>query len=635
MAIVFLPLNGIGLGHVMRGFVLARELLARGEAPIVVAQGHYPAFMARAVPGCSISPIYKTAITERQRIVADVVRCARQTNPAVVIEDTHPAPMELPADVRRILLVRPTTMQQMLNLQAKHVLTYDAILVTDHWESPTWPFDAAQTAQIRSWSNWSCVGPIVRTPTTAGGARIRQEYSLRADQRNYVFSMGGGGVQPDGTSDIAEFCAQAERIAQRLRRDDGNCRLLFIRGPLFPAAQSLPALFEDYGAEDDMPALLSCAAGAVVRAGFNTTWECLAAGTPFITFQGHTFAEPVVERLQGLAAAGLLLDSVDEWLDPDWIANFKRRAAAVVTRWPLSSVVEQLQGVILAASGADTGNSEPAPVILPLTRKASAIAVQTSPVAAPSRLAPPHWPLDAAHAPLPGLLVRIDDVIELSRELILTLEQCAARGLSVSLEVVPYLCRLDEGVLCEQLAGAVPFEVSQHGYAHLPRRIADGRKSDFFSDQDFAADLQKGLAVLQRLFPTKFRGGFSAPYDTFPPGLGQCWQQLGGRYVSALWAPLEDCPLPVVNHPIDPWDWRRDREHSQARLMRKLRDSLVRNGYTGLALHPQLLTSAARVARLEQLLDEVMTLGCTPVLASQIAARRQHIAASPSHSWSP
>ena len=121
----------------------------------------------------------------------------------------------------------------------------------------------------------------------------------------------------------------------------------------------------------------------------------------------------------------------------------------------------------------------------------------------------------------------------MSPELILTLELCAARGLSVSLEVVPYLCRLDEGVLREHLAGAVPFEVSQHGYAHLPRRLADGRKSDFFSDQDFAADLEKGLAVLQRLFPTTFRRGFSAPYDTFPPGLGSCWQRLGGRYVSA------------------------------------------------------------------------------------------------------
>ena len=69
--------------------------------------------------------------------------------------------------------------------------------------------------------------------------------------------------------------------------------------------------------------------------------------------------------------------------------------------------------------------------------------------------------------------------------------------------------------------------------------------------------------------------------------------------------------------------------------MRKLRESLARNGYTGLALHPQLLTTAARVARLEQLFDEVVTLGCTPALASQIATRRQHIAASPSHSWTP
>ena len=175
MAIVFLPVNGIGLGHLTRSFIVSRELLARGEAPVVLAQGHYPEFMARAVPGCSIGPIHKASHAERRRSAAEIETCARRTRPAVVIEDTHPAPVEFAADIRRILLVRPTTMQQMRNLQAKYALNYETILVTDHWDSPTWPFTAAETAQIRSWSAWCCIGPIFREGSSAGRAQDSRE----------------------------------------------------------------------------------------------------------------------------------------------------------------------------------------------------------------------------------------------------------------------------------------------------------------------------------------------------------------------------------------------------------------------------------------------------------------------------
>ena len=474
---------------------------------------------------------------------------------------------------------------------------------------------------------------------------------MRDGERVYVFGMGGGGVHANGSGDIARYFAEAERIGRLLRQSYGDCRLLFVRGPLFPAGQSIPELFEDYRTEDDLPSLYSVAAGAVVRAGFNTTWECLAAGTPLIAIEGYTYAEPVADRLKSLTAAGLLPQSVEQWLDPEWTASFKQAAAATVSRWPLAKANDTLQAVIDPEVAVDERGTALAPVVRPFNKREPK-SDSLIPRAAP--LAPPHWPLAAqkgtvpfcaasnntadsvkGDSPRPALLVRIDDVIELSPELHLTIDLCTARGLSVSLEIVPYLCRFNERELLEFLGGAVRFEVSQHGYAHLPRRLANGRKSDFFSDQDFEADLERGVATLRRLFPTTFRGGFSAPYDTFPPGFGASWQRLGGRYLSALWDRLADCPLPVVYHAVDPWDWRRGTEHPQARMLRKLRESLARDGHAGLALHPQLLTTAARVAKLEQLLDAALTLGCQPTLASDVAARRRQVEQSPSHSWVP
>ncbi len=595
VAIVFLPLNGIGLGHLSRSFILSRMLLAQGEAPVVFAQGHYPEFMSREVPGFSIGAIYLAAKAERRRIAAEVQTYARRTKPAVVIEDTHPTPIKIDSDVRRILLIRPTTIEYLRELHARHARSYHAVLIADDFESPTWPFNPADTAEIKSWSNWSFLGPIFREGSAEGRVRIRRKYSLHESERAYVFSMGGGGVQSTGGRDTAEFCTQAEQFARILRRQCGECRLLFIRGPLFPASQPLPDLFEDYATEDDMPSLFGVAAGAVIRPGFNTTWECLAAGTPFLAITGHTFFEPIADRLDRLTEARLLPRTVEEWLDPAWSDNFRQFAAETVARWPISSAVEHLRSTI----GADKDDG---------VRRLS---------------------LSSCKAPRDGreasgvLLVRVDDVTELSDGMVAIFEMCAARNICLSLEVVPYLCRLDERTLQTLLGGAIRFEVSQHGYSHLPQRTGEGRKSEFTAGQDFDADLRKGFARLRELFPTSFRGGFSAPYDSFPYGICQSWQRLGGQYISALWAALNDCNLPVVYYPVDPWNWKRDNEHSQRRSMRQLRASLQSTGCTGLALHPQLLNSPARIARLEKLLDAIMTLGCQPALASEVVAGRQ------------
>ena len=55
-----------------------------------------------------------------------------------------------------------------------------------------------------------------------------------------------------------------------------------MQGPYFPPRIPIPPRFEVVQDEQQMPALLKIAKGAVIRAGFNTTWECLAAGTPFL-----------------------------------------------------------------------------------------------------------------------------------------------------------------------------------------------------------------------------------------------------------------------------------------------------------------------------------------------------------------
>jgi len=119
------------------------------------------------------------------------------------------------------------------------------------------------------------------------------------DEELCVFTVGGGGVHvldPNGL-DIIRFLRLASQVADAVQAARPKVRLMFVRGPLFPPRIPIPSRFEVVRDESHMPALLKIAKGAVIRAGFNTTWECLSAGTPFLPMVGTTYMEPVTTRV--------------------------------------------------------------------------------------------------------------------------------------------------------------------------------------------------------------------------------------------------------------------------------------------------------------------------------------------------
>lgn len=76
MTIIFLPLNGIGLGHISRAYAVAQYLRTRGESPVLMVQGGYPEFFSDNVPGLSIPTIYKAGPSERLQIAQETTRFA-------------------------------------------------------------------------------------------------------------------------------------------------------------------------------------------------------------------------------------------------------------------------------------------------------------------------------------------------------------------------------------------------------------------------------------------------------------------------------------------------------------------------------------------------------------------------------
>ena len=603
MAVVFLALNGDGLGHLVRTTTVCRALAAAGEKPVIFSQSIFPLDGHSQFPGTRIPSLWKAPRSVRHRVAAQLRSMAEISLPAVLVEDTHPNPIALPRTIRRVLQVRPTSFDYLLQLNRPPSPSYDAFLLCDTPNSPTWPYSAAETRTILTWDKWHVIGPIYRTPSEADIRGVRKRYGITGEERVCVFSMGGGGgdrSHPEG-KDAERFVVHAADIAEQLQRDGRPIRLIFVQGPYFPAEIGIDNQFEVVRQEPLMPALLAAADGAVIRAGFNTTWECISGGTPFLPFVGTTFGEPVPERLQGMQAQGLLPSSVDVfWNDERWRCEFRRSCRRIVEQNPGTPDPLQLRRLILKRSDRVQVVAEPQP---------------------PSRRTSP---LQRFYHPLP-FTIRIDDVVAPEPTLTWLLKLLAARELRASLEVVPYLLEFDEAFLNEHDPTGDLFEVSQHGYAHLPRSGGgrgwhEFRPGSARPNQDEVATISWGKARLERVFPQRFKGGFSPPFDALPMWLPDLWRDLGGVFLSRV-APIETdyATPPMLSAGIDPWDWKRGHTVAAHEMNRQLARYALRHRRVGIVLHPRCLRHPRERARFVALLDMLQRCSIATAALSKLA----------------
>lgn len=583
MAVVILALNGAGLGHLIRSTVVSNALASVGERPVIFSEGNYHPQGLAQFPVRLVPSLWGATDDVRKQVASGLHLMAAISLPAVVVEDTHPNPIRLPADIRRVLLVRPTSFEYLVGLNEHHGPAYSAYLLCDSPDSPTWPYDQAQTRQVAGWKNWHVIGPIYRTPAEADIHAVRTRYHLSEDQEVCVFTMGGGGIKvrdPKG-QDIVRFLRRALEVADVVQPAGSRARLLFVKGPYFPPRIPIPSRFEVVRDEEHMPALLKIAKGAVIQAGFNTTWECLAAGTPFIPLIGTTYAEPVQERVNSLTALGLVPSSTERfWFDEEWRAEYRRSTQGIVERHSGTPEPLQLGRLILDRR---TARQLPKP-------KARAIRKGSVKRGIP-------------------LVIRIDDVVCKEPALCWLLDLLATRGLRASLEVVPYLLEFDETFLDRFDPSNKLFEVSQHGYAHVPRTSDNGRLWEFFpeSTAPTAAELEviaRGKRHIETAFPERFTGGFSPPYDALPPWLPATWHALGGTFVSCLQTnSVPGAPLPVTRAGVDVWDWANARALDRKWVRHKLALQLAVDSHTGIVLHPRCLRQRREKLRLLSLLN--------------------------------
>ena len=599
MAVVFLALNGMGLGHLIRTAIVSRALESIGERPVVFTEAKYrPAGMTK-LPIRIVPPLWAATDDVRRRVSAELLSMAAISLPAVLVEDTHPVPIRLPAEIRRVLMVRPTAFDYLAGLNDRFRDLYAAFLLCDSPDSPTWPYDEAQTRQLAGWKKWTVIGPLYRTPSEQEVQEVRTRNNVSGDRELCVFTMGGGGVHvldPKG-QDIIRFLRLASQVADVVQAARPAARMMFVRGPYFPARIPIPSRFEIVRDEAQMPALLKLAKGAVIRAGFNTTWECLSAGTPFLPMIGTTYAEPVDARVKRMASLGLLPpDAGTFWLDDRWRAEYRRSAA----------------GIVAMHSGApDPGKVGELILDPPRTR--------------PAETRQPRASRPSGFKQRIPLVIRIDDVVCQEPALCWLLDLLASRGLRASLEVVPYLARLDEAFVDRYDPSGALFEVSQHGYAHLPCTLDDGRRCEFSPESaaptaEEQEAIARGKTQMETQFPNRFTAGFSPPYDALPGWLPALWHSLGGAFVSCLHANcMPGAPLPVRRAGVDVWDWGMDCALDADAVTRKLALQFALDGHAGIVLHPRRLRDLPNQLHLLKLLDRLEAEGAETVSLRDVA----------------
>ena len=228
---------------------------------------------------------------------------------------------------------------------------------------------------------------------------------------------------------------------------------------------------------------------------------------------GTTIAEPVPERITRLTAQGLIPQS----------------PRTVLARRGLAHDIETPR----EALSPGTPDARTAPTAAPDCRPSG---FRVIPKLKPSPIR------DQAPDGIP-FVIRIDDGVCKEPALCWLLALLASRGQRASLEVVPYLMDFDESFLDRFDPSGSLFEVSQHGYAHVPRATESGRRCEFYPESEAPTAeelnlLARGKQLIERAFPPPFpRRIFAAV---------RCASVLVARSVASDGRYLCHLPLPSV-----------------------------------------------------------------------------------------
>jgi len=285
--------NRRGLGHLMRGLNIAREIrrISPDADILFYSRSESAAELCGDQFGCFIEEDL-----ERNQHWAGVID---SFNPDVIIYDTllPKEAADTPPYSGRIAYImrkcKPDRQREIFN--HPFLASVDLILIPHEPDEFGYSLPDAFNAKA------SFVGPIIRHAEIHLQKILRDKYRLKPGEFLLTSTVGGGGFEDKARVFFETILEVHQQIYSRIP----NLRHLVIKGPNF--TEFLPQLegIEIIGSEAEMVNLLAISDLVIAEGGYNTVNEIRLAKTPAIFLPSDRNYDDQRERVLELEAKGL------------------------------------------------------------------------------------------------------------------------------------------------------------------------------------------------------------------------------------------------------------------------------------------------------------------------------------------
>ena len=293
LTVLFQSHNRRGLGHLVRGLNIARDVLAvRPDARVVMH--------TRNASAPTFCPPSVECVVDDGSAGAGWLDVLDDLRPDVVVYDTllPDGPQPLRRDARVVYVLRKSRPERHAALLADPFLhRVDAVVVPHTHEEFGYalPLDLGSRAVF--------VGLVSRRPDPDAQARLRAAGG-RGQELLLVSTAGGGGFEHSARP----FFAAVAATCRALQADPpaGGVRHVVVLGPHFAGAPELPGATVVV-AEPALVDLFAVADLVISEGGYNSVSELRLVGTPAVFLPGQRTYDDQAERVQALADRGTAL----------------------------------------------------------------------------------------------------------------------------------------------------------------------------------------------------------------------------------------------------------------------------------------------------------------------------------------
>lgn len=285
--------NRRGLGHMMRGLNIARELRRIDPAAEIL-------FYMRTAPANGFWPDDIRFVVEPDPdVLSEWPAVLERFRPDVVVYDTmlpkQPADEPVAASARYAYIMRKCLADEQQEVFANAFLERMAAIIVPHEPAE---FGYAVPSSIRARTRF--VGPIVRLPDLESQQAVRQKY--RVAERGFLLTstVGGGGFDRQAEQFFAAVADAHQYFVDAIPR----LSHVVVKGPNFRGQLvPLPGMTV-VDVEPDMINLLAASDLVIAEGGYNTVNEIRISKTPAVFMPSVRGKDNQEERVRKLEASG-------------------------------------------------------------------------------------------------------------------------------------------------------------------------------------------------------------------------------------------------------------------------------------------------------------------------------------------